>query len=994
MTLVSVNRVRDRGSVRWTTTLAGIAAILAMFALVGPTHARMTPAERAEIAKAEGWPIDPAHPDSLQKGGPRPIYRLDCTYVHNVGRLWVLMNNLGQIGEEFGDFYTNCLSAEWPAGSGNEYLFVAGPWFGAQLDTVPHVSTSAYQYEFRPSREEGDDVRSTYEGATGGNRVGGGSRRDYADDDGDGLFDEDFLNGKDDDGNNGIDEDFAAISQQMFAMEYRDDTQEAKTRYTEHVPLGIKVQQTSYAWSTAGTNDFIGVDYKFINVGGNLLTNVYIGFFVDGDIGPYSNPNLYEDDRFDKLDTLVTLVDPTGIGECVNRTFHLQMAYMWDEPDDPKKSSTLGGDVPGFAGTLLLGHTIDPLNDKLFLDQLNAGGAVNYVPKAPGHVGWLNVQYFAGTGGNPYSQGGDPSTDEERYDLLCAHNCLPDNPNKYANLRQAYRQPVTAKDYRYIISVGPFPLLAPDSSVSMSLAYVVGEGRSGLIENATTLLGQVWEGDWQNLDGDPLTGIDGRETCLINPVPGRKLEVDPDCVRRDSAAVRVQIKGTVCTAQNFVNADCDPLMIDVSKCTPNPKYPGSEYWRHWVSTTPPPPPNTNLRIVMQNPAFVYEVPYQAAAGQPGGVRPPADPNCPTVRRMMDSKGDSLELRTCVVVPGKDHEVVLQWDNASELIGNPIDHTDDFRGYRIWRAANWRRPVGTTSPERSQWELLADYARPEFSDTCLAIALRMQEARPVGYVFSDSICRLLVSGNDTAQAALADFFQCGINPYAPRYPFVNKGWLPCITDSSLSDTVRVNGVPEVALVQTSPQIKRAHFPVGRYKFIDNNVINGMPYFYAITAYRYSTTAIGKQELHSLAVATEADLVVPQSAAREDVKGIRVVPNPYIDHASWDLIPAPTGYLAPTGAKIEFQGLPRGEYKIRIFTLAGDLVKEITQDDLGARRTSSGATDPDDGTAEWNLVTRNGQDVTSGVYMYTVQAPGKSTVSGKMIIVRGKDTLTPR
>jgi len=46
------------------------------------------------------------------------------------------------------------------------------------------------------------------------------------------------------------------------------------------------------------------------------------------------------------------------------------------------------------------------------------------------------------------------------------------------------------------------------------------------------------------------------------------------------------------------------------------------------------------------------------------------------------------------------------------------------------------------------------------------------------------------------------------------------------------------------------------------------------------------------------------------------------------------------------------------------------------------------DANDGTAEWNLVTRNGQDVTSGVYLYTVESKGKGSATGKFIIVRGK------
>src|SRR5258706_5430126 len=88
------------------------------------------------------------------------------------------------------------------------------------------------------------------------------------DDDGDGLVDEDLPNGEDDDGDGRCDEDYAAIGQQMFASEYFDDTENIRASSPEHVPLGIKIQQTSYAWSTPGQTDFVGMDYKIINIGG------------------------------------------------------------------------------------------------------------------------------------------------------------------------------------------------------------------------------------------------------------------------------------------------------------------------------------------------------------------------------------------------------------------------------------------------------------------------------------------------------------------------------------------------------------------------------------------------------------------------------------------------------------------------------------------------------------------------------------------------------
>ena len=41
-------------------------------------------------------------------------------------------------------------SAQWPAGSGIEYLYAAGLWIGAEVDGVPSVSTGYPEMELYP----------------------------------------------------------------------------------------------------------------------------------------------------------------------------------------------------------------------------------------------------------------------------------------------------------------------------------------------------------------------------------------------------------------------------------------------------------------------------------------------------------------------------------------------------------------------------------------------------------------------------------------------------------------------------------------------------------------------------------------------------------------------------------------------------------------------------------------------------------------------------
>ena len=92
------------------------------------------------------------------------------------------------------------------------------------------------------------------------------------------------------------------------------------------------------------------------------------------------------------------------------------------------------------------------------------------------------------------------------------------------------------------------------------------------------------------------------------------------------------------------------------------------------------------------------------------------------------------------------------------------------------------------------------------------------------------------------------------------------------------------------------------------------------------------------------------------------------------AAWALDPTNQD---PSGIKIEFRNLPKARGMIRIYTLAGDLVKELRFDG------SSGV-----GTIKWDLVSRSGQDITSGVYLYSMQADGGQFERkiGKFTVIR--------
>ncbi len=101
-------------------------------------------------------------------------------------------------------------------------------------------------------------------------------------------------------------------------------------------------------------------------------------------------------------------------------------------------------------------------------------------------------------------------------------------------------------------------------------------------------------------------------------------------------------------------------------------------------------------------------------------------------------------------------------------------------------------------------------------------------------------------------------------------------------------------------------------------------------------------------------------------------IKVVPNPYLVRAAWDI---DNDYQ-----KIQFINLPT-ECTLKIYTVAGDLVKTIQHNDP----YSSGFFGQTGGTLFWNLMTDNNQKISTGVYVFYLDSPFGSDV-GRFAVIR--------
>jgi hypothetical protein len=171
-------------------------------------------------------------------------------------------------------------------------------------------------------------------------------------------------------------------------------------------------------------------------------------------------------------------------------------------------------------------------------------------------------------------------------------------------------------------------------------------------------------------------------------------------------------------------------------------------------------------------------------------------------------------------------------------------------------------------------------------------------------------------------------------------------------------------------------RQRHYPIGRYRVLDRKVLNGFDYLYLVTTVGQRTVTLQGggtrvEQIESPLVAAIDSIVVPHVTAAGHAGGVWVVPNPYRASAAWDRQPIRGD---PFGRHVDFLGLPAAQCTIKIWTLAGDLVAKLEHDGRNG-----------DGQAAWNLISRNGQDVESGIYLFTVDSSLGRQV-GRFVIIR--------
>jgi hypothetical protein len=854
-------------------------------------------------------------------------FALEGEFVHNVGELQLNITNWGLIGSRPSQqrAYSDAPSAMWPAGSGVDYLWAGGVWIGAIKNGVPLVSTGQFTPEILANPDDPlDTVYETFQGTVGGARYPDPGE----DDDGDGFINEDPLNGADDDNDGLIDEDFAAIGNQHFRTVMRDNTALAVERFPDHDPLDIQVVQETFGWENSSVDDFIGFQFGVTNIGVSPLKNVYLGFFADCDIGPRGGTGIAEDDLVHFVRRAVRALD--------NSLVPLSIGAMYDADGD-------AGQSPGFFGMLFLNHPTDPSGES-----------------APPKVGITTYQAFSGN--QPFERGGDPNNDAERYDLMSRTEIDP-TPPLFTDGKK--------NDFRFLMGAGPFDPLDPGQTLVIQAAFVVGEGEGGMLRNAAEAA-LTYYGAYFDRDINPDTGVNGWETKICEedfgpPSPTNRIfRLFQDCT--DSVDIEAGNATPISADQLdeegciFIDDDCDfeagrgnencnretsgLAAEELAGCT---GVEGKEFFVPWLVGLAPTAPH--MRVWQTN--------------------------------------------------GRVH---IFFDNISQIVPDVRLQEVDFESYLIWRADGWDRPFGSSienGPESKLWKLVAEFDKVDFfRDTREIGGAEVVQILPLGANTGLDVIaytpKQLRPGSDEA-IQFADGAQLMSDILAdPDFSFLSATIDPAVFVRYFGSNGEITPIglkfPEIQDWEGRYSVLDSFYwdqtGVKFFEYVDRTVHNGIYYFYSVTASDFAAeaTASGARAVGpGLAGDPQSnfDFAIPssdaQTAEERNLLGqdIYVVPNPATRASLADFSQLNPDGDDPTGVRVMFSNLPRARNTIKVFTLSGDLVQTVQHDGSGG-----------EGSAFWNLVSRNGQEVVSGIYLYSVESDDSAfdRVVGRFVVVR--------
>jgi hypothetical protein len=424
-----------------------------------------------------------------------------CTATHDANKVGLLMTNGGLIG--VGDWFealssysadsSSChlgsvvplsdwYAGEYPLGSGNKCLGMAGLWVGAVIQSGDTLVSSAWDadelnFELYPAAPPSGTIvhRSLLDPADASEAR---SDQDYV-----AVYTDTVVRGV-----SGLKPDWATKR--------------------PHLPLGLRITQTSCAWSNHLVDDFILVEYSIENIGTNVLHDAYVGFYLTPAFDHMKETGIWpSDDVTGFLDTFPATqgcgwLDTLNIAWSSDNNGNPQ--YTDVPPIIPIKWLASGPDesVLDVTGVTILQTPKGSEGTSYNWWAFHYGQQGDYGPQHNPGVG-RGFRRF-GTGGT-----GSPLGDADRYFVMSNGEIDPDQPRileiQPGNPDWVYPTE-DARSYLFggaspeeIVSAGPFRLERGEEK-SFVVAFIGGQKFHSDIDNGTRLFAGDVDGWYAHLD--------------------------------------------------------------------------------------------------------------------------------------------------------------------------------------------------------------------------------------------------------------------------------------------------------------------------------------------------------------------------------------------------------------------------------------------------------------------------------------------------------------
>ncbi len=317
------------------------------------------------------------------------------------------------------------------------------------------------------------------------------------------------------------------------------------------------------------------------------------------------------------------------------------------------------------------------------------------------------------------------------------------------------------------------------------------------------------------------------------------------------------------------------------------------------------------------------------------------------------------------------KLILRWNgHNSENFIDIFSGEKDFEGYKIYYGEGNRR---------EDFVQVATFDKRNYNQFLWHPTRRRWEVSPapLGY---DSLISIYGPGFDPELYTL----DSPLKDSSPRNPtglytyFTPQNW----NESDLTNPRGIHkAYPDAIRSDSSDTTDDGLHRYYEYEYVLDGIHPVREYFVSVTAFDYGSRTHKLSALESSILDNHIAAYALPGVEQVESEGLRVMvyPNPYRVDGGY----ARAGYenrerilSAERARAIHFANLPR-ICTIRIFTVSGDLVKEIKHYEPEG--------DPKAQHEQWNMLSRNTQAITTGIYIWSVRSEMGEQV-GKLVIMK--------